>query len=113
MAIRKALRAEYYLADLPQDVIDADEAVAVQPPPLIGVEAQTTGVVLADSGKIAVPVLWPGRDRHLSFAPRRARRLRRLERHHRPHHPGTGHAQNMAAGRAALWDRTLHWAAGN
>jgi len=102
MAIRKALRAEYYLADLPQDVIDADEAVAVQPPPLIGVEAQTTGVVLADSGKIAVPVLWPGRDRHLSFAPRRARRLRRLERHHRPHHPRDGPRAEHGRGASRL-----------
>jgi len=56
-------------------------------------------------------LLRPGRDRHLSFAPRRAGRLRRLERHHLPHRPRDGHAQNVAAWRAALWDRTLHWAA--
>jgi len=112
MAIRRGLRAEYYLPDTPQDVIEADEAAAVMPPGLIGGEAQTARTVLADAAKITVPVFFALGEVDICPAP-----------HDEPgaftgsneitFHiaPGTAHAQNLGAGRAALWDRMLRWAA--
>src|SRR3546814_11653709 len=60
---RKRLRSEYYLDDVPADVIAADEAATAPAPRTISDQAQTAGVALADAGKITVPIYFALGDR--------------------------------------------------
>ena len=107
---RKRLRSEYYLDDVPADVIAADEAATAPAPRTISDQAQTAGVALTDAGKITVPVYFALGERDISPNP-----------HAEPSTltgcndltfqivRGSAHCQNLATTRVAFWDRMLAW----
>jgi pimeloyl-ACP methyl ester carboxylesterase len=107
---RKRLRPAFYAADVPADVIAADEANAAFSPLGVSGQAQTAGVVLADAAKITVPVFFAVGEVDLSPTPH-------VETSYFTGSDdtslfilkGSAHGQNTANTRAILWDRTLDW----
>jgi acetyl esterase/lipase len=109
---RERLRAEYYMPDVPKDVIDADDAAAALPPRAISQQAQTAGIVIEDAGKIAAPVFFALGEHDISPAPHEETgyfkasddvSLLILK--------GSAHSHNLAGSRQILWDRILAWSA--
>lgn len=107
---RERLRPEYYLEDVPADVIAGDEAATAPAPRAISAQAQTAGVVLADAGKITAPVFYALGERDISPNPH-AEPGTFTSCNDLTFHivKGSAHCQNLANTRVACWDRTLAW----
>jgi hypothetical protein len=106
---RKALRVEYYMPDVPADVIAADEAAGAPSPKMLGKEA-TAGKPSSDAHLLKVPLFVALAERDI--APE-------------PHQElaaftgcddltflivaGAAHSLNVATTRQVLWDHVLAW----
>ena len=109
---REPLRTLFYWADVPQELIEADEAAGSATPSCLGRDALTPGVVHEASARIACPVfLMHGEidtspDAHGEVAFFKASRdvtLMVLEK--------TAHCHNFSALRHRLWNRLDAWIA--
>jgi len=106
---RISLRPEYYLSDVPADVIAADEAAGAAAPTIISREA-TAGVPSPDAARLSTPLFFGLGERDISPDP-----------HDEPGMfalcndltflivAGAAHSLNLAATRHKLWDRLLAW----
>lgn len=110
--IRRILRTEYYLDDVPPDVIAADEAVAAAAPMPAGKEAQQQGVALAEAGEVTVPVFLGFGEHDISPDPRsEVGAFARCNDLSLGIFSDVAHAHNAANGRRRLWDACLAWIA--
>jgi hypothetical protein len=108
---RKPLREGFHWEDVPDDVVAADDALAVPTPSAIGLVSIATGVIREEARAIDVPVYFCNGERDVSpdlhaepayFAACDDFSLHML--------PRSAHCQNFAGTRAAMWDRMHGWA---
>lgn len=108
--LREGLRREYYLPDVPADVIAADEAAAAPPPQPAGREAVGAGVALAEAGMIREPVFLGYGERDISPDPRAELTAFSSSKDLTlALFPDVAHAHNLANGRDEVWRRSLAW----
>ena len=107
---RKEMRALFYASDVPHSLIEADEANGSTTPATLGRDALTPGIVRAEAGRIAVPVLVVQSSVDTSpepnsepayFGAAPSVELQMLD--------GAAHCQNFAGSRALHWTRLDDW----
>lgn len=107
---RAPMRKLFYWPDVPQDLIDADEASGSTTPACLGRDALTPGIVHHDSAQIAVPVLViqseidtsPAPDKELAyFSASPSVELQLLDK--------AAHCQNFASNRLRHWTDVNDW----
>jgi pimeloyl-ACP methyl ester carboxylesterase len=107
---REPMRKLFYWPDVPQELIDADEANGSTTPACLGRDSLTPGIVHAAAAQIAVPVLVvqseidtsPAPDKELAyFSASPSTELQRLDK--------AAHCQNFATNRRAHWFAVDGW----
>jgi hypothetical protein len=107
---RAPLREGFHWEDVPDDVVTADNALAVPTPSAIGLTSIATGIIRAEAAQIDVPVYFCNGERDVS-----------PDLHAEPGYfractdftlqclPRSAHCQNFAGTRHLLWDRMHRW----
>jgi hypothetical protein len=104
------LREGFHWEDVPDDVVTADNALAVPTPSAIGLTSIASGIIRAEAARIDVPVYFCNGERDVSpdlqaepgyFRACTDFTLQRL--------PRSAHCQNFAGTRHQLWDRMHRW----
>jgi pimeloyl-ACP methyl ester carboxylesterase len=114
---RASVRPLFYLPDVPQAVIDADESCAVATPLNVGMPAiGHPGIVAEQAGRIDVPVLHVLGSRDVSSLanPLEEMAFYRSARQYGVAFyevPGSGHCHNYAGSRHQLWAVMAAWLA--
>lgn len=110
---RAALRHGFHWEDVPEDVITADNAMAVETPSCIGLDSIRAQIVKHEAGQITVPVYICLGERDVAPDPHAEpafyRSSRDITLQILPH---SGHCHTFASTRAQMWDRMHHWARG-
>lgn len=107
---REILRATFHWDDVPEDVIAADNSLAVEVPYVMGAQATMTGIVTADAATIDVPVYINLGERDVSPDPHAEPGYYRASRDVTLHIlPRSGHCQNFASTRLEMYHRIDHW----
>ena len=108
---RKLMRPIFHMADVPQAIIEEDDANASDTPSPLAFQATQPGIVREQAGTIACPVLTCFGDVDISpdphaevahFASSRDITLLRLA--------GSAHNHNFSSSRFSLWDNLANWA---
>jgi hypothetical protein len=107
---RKSQRYNFYWDDVPQEVVQFDDTMAVQTPTCIGLDSIRTDIIKLDAAKIDVPVFFGNGERDVSPDPRAESAsfplcndftqflLRR-----------SAHCQTFASTRHTFWNRMHAW----
>jgi hypothetical protein len=108
---RAPLREGFHWEDVPDDVIAADDALAVPTPSAIGLTSIATGIIRAEAAQIDVPVYFCNGERDVSpdlqAEPGYFRACTDFSLHCLPR---SAHCHNFAGTRRVLWDRMHDWA---
>lgn len=107
---RAPLREGFHWDDAPDDVVAADNALAVPTPSAIGLVSIATGVIREEAAQIDVPVYFCNGERDVSpdlhAEPGYFRACDDFTLHRLPR---SAHCQNFASTRHVLWDRMHGW----
>lgn len=107
---RAAQRYNFYWDDVPQDVIDYDDTIAVETPTQIGLDSIRHDIIKADAGQIDVPVFFGNGERDVSPDPRgEPGRFPRCADFTLFLLPRSAHCQSFAGTRHAFWNRIHAW----
>ena len=110
---RKTMRKTFHWEDVPEDVIAADDLLAVETPSCIGLDSIRADIVRAEAARIDVPVYICLGERDVSpdphaeptcYAASQDVTLQIL--------PRSAHCQSFASTRHEMWDRMSHWSRG-
>jgi alpha-beta hydrolase superfamily lysophospholipase len=108
---RSALRQGFHWDDVPDTVIAADDALAVETPSGIGLDSIRAQIVKTEAGQISVPVYICLGERDVSpdshAEPAYYRSSTDITLHILPR---SGHCHTFAGTRRQMWDRMHHWA---
>jgi pimeloyl-ACP methyl ester carboxylesterase len=108
---RAPMHEIFHWEDVPQDVVAADDALAVETPAGIGMDSIRTRIVANDAARITVPVYICLGERDVSPNPHAEPAYYRNSMDIMLHIlPKSGHCQNFAGTRHQMWDRMHHWA---
>jgi hypothetical protein len=106
---RRALRPEYYMPDVPADVIAADEAAGAMAPVTISREAMA-GRPSSDAGQLTAPIFFALGEHDISPDPHdEAGMFTSCDDLTFFIVAGAAHSLNVAGSRQVLWDRLLAW----
>jgi len=107
---RAALHEGFHWQDVPEDVIAADDALAVETPACIGLDSIRTGIVRLEASEIDVPVYICLGERDVSPDPHAEPAFYRNSSDITLHIlPRSGHCQSFASTRHAMWNRMHRW----
>jgi hypothetical protein len=110
-ADRSQLREGFHWEDVPDDVVAADAALAVEVPSTIGFDSIRTGIVAADAARIETPIYICLGERDVSPDPYAEPGFYRASRDITLHILArSAHCQNFAGTRHEMWDRMDRWA---
>ena len=110
---RKAQRDNFHWDDVPEAVILADDALAVETPSQIGTVSIHTGIIAAEAAQIEVPVFMGLGERDVSPDPRAEGFFFRNSRDFTCYVlPRSAHCQSFASTRHLFWNRMHGWAKG-
>jgi pimeloyl-ACP methyl ester carboxylesterase len=107
---RSSLREGFHWEDVPDAVVAADDALAVQTPANIGLDSIRTGIVREEAARIDVPVYICLGERDVSPDPHAEPAYYRASRDITLHLlPRSAHCQTFAGTRHRMWDRMHDW----
>lgn len=110
---RASLHEGFHWEDVPEDVIAADDALAVETPASIGLDSIRTGIIRPEAAEIDVPVYICLGERDVSPDPHAEPGFYRASPDVTVHIlPRSGHCQSFASTRHAMWDRMHRWSQG-
>jgi alpha-beta hydrolase superfamily lysophospholipase len=108
---RAALRQGFHWDDVPDAVIAADDAMAVETPSCIGLDSIRAHIVKDEAGRISVPVYICLGERDVSPDPHAEPGYYRSSPDITLHIlPRSGHCHTFAGTRRHMWNRMHHWA---
>jgi pimeloyl-ACP methyl ester carboxylesterase len=107
---RSTQRDNFHFGDVPEAVMQADDAIAVPTPSQIGMVSIERDIITADAAKIAVPVLFGNGERDVSPDPRAEAGYFPLCSDFTLYLlPGSAHCHTFANTRHQFWDRMHAW----
>lgn len=110
---RAAQRYNFHWNGVPEAVIAADDALAVETPSCIGLDSIRTDIITSDAAKIDVPVFFGNGERDVSPDPRaEAARFLLCTDFTMFLLPRSAHCQTFAETRHLFWNRLHNWAQG-
>ena len=110
---RAPLHEGFHWEDVPEDVIAADDALAVETPANIGIDSIRTGIMRPEAAEIDVPVYICLGERDVSPDPHAEPAFYRKSPDVTVQIlPRSGHCQSFASTRHAMWDRMHNWSQG-
>lgn len=107
---RSNVRESFHWDDVPEDVIQADDALLVEVPTVLSKQSVTGGIVTGDAKKITVPVYICLGERDVSPDPYMEPWFYNQAPEVLLHIlPRSGHCQSFASTRVQMWDRLDSW----
>lgn len=107
---RAPLREGFHWEDVPDEVVAADDRLAVETPANIGLDSIRTQIVRAEAGRIEAPVYICLGERDVSPDPHAEPSYYPASKDVTLHIlPKSGHCQSFASTRRQMWDRIDHW----
>lgn len=107
---RSNVRESFHWEDVPEDVLQVDDAMVVPVPTVLSKQSITGGIVTGDAKKITVPVYICLGERDVSpdpyMEPWFYNNAPEVLLHILPH---SGHCQSFASTRVQMWDRIDGW----
>lgn len=108
---RAAQRGNFHWNDVPEAVMLADDALAVETPREIGFDSIRSGIIAQDAARITVPVLFAQGEQDVSPDPHaEAVLFRSCPDFSLYILPRSAHCQSFASTRHLFWDRMHGWA---
>jgi hypothetical protein len=108
---RAPLRENFHWADVPDEVVEADTAMAVATPSCIGLDSIRTDIIKPDAAAVDVPVFFGLGERDVSPDPHAESSFFPLCTDFTLHIlPRSAHCQTFASTRHIFWNRMHHWA---
>ena len=107
---RTAQRYNFYWDDVPQDVIQFDDTLAVETPTCIGLDSIRIDIIKADAARIDVPVFFGNGERDVSPDPHAEANFFPLCTDFTMFLlPRSAHCQTFASTRQLFWNRMHDW----